>query len=134
MGRGDAISAAIYVIGGKSSDGGSDLSLYRSKFNFNTDLVYYKYGAVLLKRTLHFRLSIDLSSSKFKMAEHPSFTLAGLRKDPRAAELEALVINWSTTVAVGGTAGYIRTRSLPSISSGLGLGASYAYSGMSLFM
>ncbi|KAI2463444.1 transmembrane proteins 14C-domain-containing protein [Annulohypoxylon bovei var. microspora] len=44
------------------------------------------------------------------MAEHPSFTLAGL-------------------LAVGGTAGYIRTRSLPSIIAGLGLGASYAYSG-----
>ncbi|KAK6370198.1 hypothetical protein LTR64_005438 [Lithohypha guttulata] len=41
------------------------------------------------------------------MAQHPSFTLAGLR----------------------GTAGYLRTRSAPSLIAGLGLGASYAYAG-----
>ncbi|KAK5098851.1 hypothetical protein LTS08_006229 [Lithohypha guttulata] len=41
------------------------------------------------------------------MAQHPSFTLAGLR----------------------GTAGYLRTRSTPSLIAGLGLGASYAYAG-----
>jgi hypothetical protein len=35
------------------------------------------------------------------------------------------------SVAVGGTAGYIRTRSTPSLVAGLVLGASYGYAGMS---
>ena len=35
----------------------------------------------------------------------------------------------SCTVAVGGTAGYLRTRSTPSLVAGLVLGASYGYSG-----
>ncbi|KAF5501916.1 TMEM14 protein-like protein [Colletotrichum aenigma] len=44
------------------------------------------------------------------MAHHPSFTLAGL-------------------LAVGGTAGFLKTQSKPSLIAGLGLGAAYACSG-----
>jgi uncharacterized membrane protein (UPF0136 family) len=42
----------------------------------------------------------------------------------------------TVAVAVGGTAGYLRTRSTPSLVAGLVLGASYGYSGkpsLSLF-
>lgn len=65
------------------------------------------------------------------MAEHPSFTLAGLRKQ---TVVKRALINTLTifAVSVGGTAGYLRTRSTPSLVAGLVLGASYGYSGNSL--
>ncbi|KAL6702521.1 hypothetical protein ACN47E_001585 [Coniothyrium glycines] len=44
------------------------------------------------------------------MAEHPSFTLAAL-------------------LSAGGTAGFLRTRSTPSLVAGLGLGLSYGFAG-----
>jgi uncharacterized membrane protein (UPF0136 family) len=62
------------------------------------------------------------------MAEHPSFTLAGLRKPPIPNLGNASSLT-SITVSVGGTAGYLRTRSTPSLVAGLVLGASYGYSG-----
>ncbi|CBF87113.1 transmembrane proteins 14C-domain-containing protein [Aspergillus tetrazonus] len=44
------------------------------------------------------------------MAEHPSITLSAL-------------------LSAGGVAGYLKTRSRPSLIAGLGLGVSYAFSG-----
>ncbi|KAJ0418204.1 transmembrane proteins 14C-domain-containing protein [Aspergillus carlsbadensis] len=44
------------------------------------------------------------------MAEHPSITLSAL-------------------LSAGGVAGYLKTRSRPSLIAGLGLGASYAFAG-----
>jgi hypothetical protein len=64
------------------------------------------------------------------MAEHPSFTLAGLRKLSSLSRIEVLLSRFA--VAVGGTAGYMRTRSTPSLVAGLVLGASYGYAGMSI--
>ena len=61
------------------------------------------------------------------MAEHPSFTLAGLR-EYRSSYSVHYGANF-VVVSVGGTAGYLRTRSTPSLVAGIGLGASYAYAG-----
>lgn len=62
------------------------------------------------------------------MAEHPSFTLAGLRESTVASSCEIQSTD-VLKVSVGGTAGYLRTRSTPSLVAGIGLGASYAYAG-----
>lgn len=70
-----------------------------------------------------------ISSQPTVMAEHPSFTLAGLREH---APVYCLIIAQMLTtvpVSVGGTAGYLRTRSTPSLVAGILLGASYGYSG-----
>jgi uncharacterized membrane protein (UPF0136 family) len=40
----------------------------------------------------------------------------------------------ASAVAVGGTAGYLRTRSTPSLVAGLGLGLSYACAGKSFLL
>ena len=41
-------------------------------------------------------------------------------------------LNYVTLVGIGGVAGFVRTRSVPSLAAGLGIGSIYAVAGMEL--
>lgn len=66
------------------------------------------------------------AQARLAMAEHPAFTLAGLRK---SKSVVCRPCRTKELVAIGGTAGYLRTNSRPSLIAGLGLGTSYALAG-----
>lgn len=63
-------------------------------------------------------------------ADHPAFTLAGLRKSMSEKPTRPLSANSLRTVAVGGTMGFVKGGSKPSLIAGVGLGASYGLAGM----
>lgn len=75
-----------------------------------------------------------VSSTDTMGADHPAFTLAGLCKPTNVTvlvphRLRLLTRLPNVAVAVGGTMGYVKGGSRPSLIAGVGLGASYGLAG-----